>query len=447
MKKKLTGQRGAVLIFVALVLFLLLGFAAFALDFGYTYVVKSQLQNAADAAALAGASVLFSANENCISVGSPYSCCSGSGTGSCSPSVIDSTNVVETGRAVAALNNSTGNPVPVPTVEIGHFAFSSSKASPGTFTAASSPPVQMTGWETQSFSALNANTSFINAVRATVSRTDVPRFFSRIWSSSDLAVTAEATAYIGFAGYLVPSSSDLPISICKQAIMDGNSYSCNRGRMINSGTNSGGETGGWTNYDQPASEGGSCTKPTKNDIPLSKNSCSGGNVKPIRLGIGMGLTNGEIQTTYDDGLIHCWVTSAGGSGFWQGNTFKITKWPDKIWTVRLPVVDCSSGVSNCSDVVGLVTVNIVWMTRTGTNSYDDVPKKMGDWTCPAGYTNQQCWTDFVNYFKLKQSLGDTPATFYDKTIYFMPDCEPHIPSGNTGGENFGILAKNPVLVK
>ncbi|MEZ4483953.1 MAG: pilus assembly protein TadG-related protein [Syntrophotaleaceae bacterium] len=49
------GEKGAVLVLVAFLLILLLGIAAFALDFGYRHVVKNELQNAADAAALAGA--------------------------------------------------------------------------------------------------------------------------------------------------------------------------------------------------------------------------------------------------------------------------------------------------------------------------------------------------------------------------------------------------------
>ena len=452
-KQILTGQRGVVLVLVALLLFVLLGFAAFAIDFGYSYVVRNELQNAADAAALAGASVLFQGNQNCLSPGSPYSCCTGSGTGSCDPSVIDNVNVSMTAQAVAGMNNSGGNPVPAPTVEIGHYAFASSPGTPGTFTAALTY-TQMTDWQIQSFSVLNGRTDFINAVRATVSRTDVPRFFSRIWSSADLTITAQAVAYVGFAGQLMPGEVDLPISICKQSIELNNNYSCNRGRMINSGNNSGNETGGWTNYDQPEPPAtGPCDQPTKNDIPISKTSCAGSNSSSITLGLGMGLTNGMIETTYD-GLLKCWVTKNGGTveEKGEGGNFDILTWPDRIWKATLPVVDCDPdkdgtvNVSNCSPVVGAVTVNIVWMTRTGTNSYDNVPTKMDDWTCPAGYTNQQCWENFVNRFNLKRSLANDPATFYDKTIYFQPDCEPHIPVGNTGGENFGILARHPVLV-
>jgi hypothetical protein len=34
-----------------------------------------------------------------------------------------------------------------------------------------------------------------------------------------------------------------------------------------------------------------------------------------------------------------------------------------------------------------------------------------------------------------------------KATYFIPNCTPHIPDGTTGGKNFGVLARIPVLVK
>lgn len=50
------SQRGAVLVFMALMLPILVFFSGMAIDFGRAYLHKSQLQNAADAAALAGVS-------------------------------------------------------------------------------------------------------------------------------------------------------------------------------------------------------------------------------------------------------------------------------------------------------------------------------------------------------------------------------------------------------
>lgn len=54
------GQhRGAVTVLVASTLAILLGFGALAVDVGYLFVVRNELQNAADAAALAGAGYLY----------------------------------------------------------------------------------------------------------------------------------------------------------------------------------------------------------------------------------------------------------------------------------------------------------------------------------------------------------------------------------------------------
>ena len=52
---------------------------------------------------------------------------------------------------------------------------------------------------------------------------------------------------------------------------------------------------------------------------------------------------------------------------------------------------------------------------------------------------------FANFFNLKNVDG-TSAPYQKKAIYFLPNCEPHIPTGGTGGTNFGVLAKIPVLV-
>ena len=57
-KGLLRDRRGAVFVWVALMLVMLLGVAAMAIDMGYLWVLRNQLQATADAAALAGASQL-----------------------------------------------------------------------------------------------------------------------------------------------------------------------------------------------------------------------------------------------------------------------------------------------------------------------------------------------------------------------------------------------------
>jgi hypothetical protein len=64
--------------------------------------------------------------------------------------------------------------------------------------------------------------------------------------------------------------------------------------------------------------------------------------------------------------------------------------------------------------------------------------------------NRQCFQEFATTFNMAD-WDDTPfASIPDsaakKAIYFAPECSPHFLSGRTGGVNFGILAKIPVLV-
>lgn len=56
------SNRGIAVVYIALLLVVLLAFVGLAIDIGYMYVAKTQLQNAADAAALAGANLLDGTN-------------------------------------------------------------------------------------------------------------------------------------------------------------------------------------------------------------------------------------------------------------------------------------------------------------------------------------------------------------------------------------------------
>jgi hypothetical protein len=113
-------------------------------------------------------------------------------------------------------------------------------------------------------------------------------------------------------------------------------------------------------------------------------------------------------------------------------------------------------------VVGAVTLNVIWITRNDKNQMAEVPRWMGDWpgAAPTGSvpltqdvpprcngSGLECWNSFVDYFNLEDILNNSPAIYEDKTIYFLPDCSPHVPTGRSGGQNFGILARIPVLVR
>jgi hypothetical protein len=145
----------------------------------------------------------------------------------------------------------------------------------------------------------------------------------------------------------------------------------------------------------------------------------------------MATNGGEIQSAFND-LIKCWEDTTG----------KIVP-----WNLTLPVVTCpGNNVGTCETVVGAVNINILWITGAGEDpDYTNAPTQMEDWssTDPSGEVR---WNSFVTHFNL-QNVDGSPAPYAKKSIYFKPDCELHEPTGTTGGENFGVLAKIPVLVK
>jgi hypothetical protein len=152
---------------------------------------------------------------------------------------------------------------------------------------------------------------------------------------------------------------------------------------------------------------------------------------PIILGAPVSTNGGEISTAFKK-FRDCWASKTGKT---------------MPWKVTLLVIDCpGNNVSPCERVVGSVTVNIVWITGEGEDpGYNEAPTEMEKWSNenPDGRVR---WTSFVKSFGLK-NLDNTPVPYEKKTIYFLPNCQPNIPKGRSGGENFGILAKIPVLVK
>lgn len=411
MKKKLlryftvlNNQQGVSAIMIGIMLTMLMGFAALAVDTGHLYVVRNELQNAADAGALAGARFLYSED-----------------------------GAVNTGANQIAYDAATSNksekaPVDVHAgdVQRGHWSFATRIFTPND----STDPVYL--WDV-STEQLDADPNFINAVKVVARREDTPAasFLARIFGRENFALSAEGVAYIGFAGTLTPEAADQPIVICKESLLtaDGE-YTCSTGRMINSGQQiESSETGGWTdfNQDNPCAGG-------TNANAVGSLICGDGNPEPITLGKPIATNGGEIQSAFNK-LIACWKSKTG------------KKVP---WNLTLPVVTCpGNNVGTCEKVVGAVNIDIVWITGAGKDpDYKEAPTQMGDWSFPAdaGNTNgQERWNSFVTHFNL-QNVDASPAPYAKKSIYFKPNCTAHIPEGNSGGENFGILAKIPVLV-
>jgi len=417
---RLKNERGATAIIVALLMFAFIGFTALAVDVGHLFVVDNELQNAADAGALAGARFLY--NED------------GTINGGDTATNDGGANAIANDAAEA--NKSEGVDVESDGEQAGdsqrgHWSFATR-----TFTPKSSlKPFKLFNVSTEE---LDSNTLFINAVMQTVKRKTIPAnsFFAKIFGYDNFVRDAVAVAYIGFAGSLDEGEADQPIVICEGSILnDYGEYDCSIGRMINSGQSvETSESGGWTSFNQ---EDNACSGTSANEVKALV--CSGGNEEPLTYGDPMATNGGEIQSAFTK-LRTCWVNAA-----------MVGSEPDvsTLWQLMLPVVTCpGNNVGTCEELVGAVTVNIVWITGSGEDpDYSEVPTSHAGWeSLPDDAANGQArWNDFVQYWNLKNVDG-TNAPYQKKAIYFLPDCAPHIPTGGTGGTNFGVLAKVPVLV-
>ncbi len=406
---QLKDQKGVTAVVIAVLMVVFISMAALAVDLNHLYVVKNELQNAADAGALAGARVLY--NEDGTSVNT--------GANQVAHDAAETNTSEKTAVEVAWNGDNTADDA-----QRGHWQFST-----GTFTPnAATAPVDLWNVSTEE---LDADPDFINAVRVTARRSNVPAasFFARIFGYDSFQLQAAAVAYIGFAGALIPADVDQPIAICMESITNAaGQYDCAIGRMINSGQNEAtNETGGWTSFsqDDPCS-GGTNAKEVSDLI------CAGGNPEMIRLNQPMATNGGEIQSAFNQ-LIDCWETGSNGR---TGS-----------WNLTLPVVNCpSNNIGTCEQVVGAVNLDIVWITGSGEDpGYNNAPTQMDGWSNsdPDGSVR---WGSFVSYFGLQNQDG-SPAPYAKKSIYFKPNCTPHDPEGVSGGANFGILAKIPVLVK
>jgi Flp pilus assembly protein TadG len=399
---RLKNERGVTLVFVALLLIVLLSVGALVVDLGLIYVARNQLQNAADAGALAGARVLYLNDGTAVNPGANQTAVDAAVAN-------DPDNIPE--GSVVALR--------------GHWSFSTRK-----FTANEENTDPPTLWGLTDVQ-LDTDLEFINAVQVTTSRKGehrVAALLSRLLGFTGFEPEAVAVAYIGFAGQLEPLGVDMPIAICAQAL--GDPYNCTVGRLINSGGNlASSESGGWTDFGQPCA--GAANKPTINTAVNTGCSGGGANQHLIQLGQGITMNNGQVQSSFTN-LRNCWVATTN---------------QQRSWKLTLPVIDCGESIqiSTCSKVVGAVEVEVVWITEEGTGQVT-APYSMNEWTAVAGATQSERWTSFVNHFQLK-NLNGAAAPLDMKTIYFKPECSPHTPVGVSGGENFGILAKIPVLVQ
>ncbi len=397
------NKEGATAVTVAILIVVLVGSAALALDIGHLAVVRNELQNAADAGALAGARVLYALDE------------SGQVTGI-------NPDAKEAARTTAIANFSDKSAVEVDLAT----------------------DVQTGNWDgttfTPSTSGNETDLTYVNAIRVTAHRSAAYSILAGIFGYSSFPALARATAYRGYAGTNV--QFDMPIAICQDMISDGSTppkYTCNTGRMFsNGGGSSTIGTARWTNFSEDCAN------------PASAGSISG----VVNLGCSTGImfdsmpdissSEGEVTPALT-AVYNCWAPNA-------------PVMPTTSWEITLPVVKCVQP-SSCSQIVGSVKVKVVWITKNGTDShYNNIPRQMDDWSASVNCSGLDlgveanritCWNNFATHFNLKyrnSSGDDVPATYQPATLYFLPSCD-FKAAGGPGGVPSDIFSLIPKLVE
>jgi Flp pilus assembly protein TadG len=201
--EKVKNQAGATAIIVAITLPMLIGFGALAVDVGYMYVTKNELQNVADAAALAATRQLGT-----IYQGMTYDA---QKTYVCGDGVGDSNNDISVIKGVAnavAYNNKAGGEHIIvfdntEGIDINH--------------------VEIGVWDLSNTPAFTATFDQPDAVRVTAHRDNaangpITTFFAKIFGIDNVDVSADATAALTSQSIAQPGELVIPIGISSLAI-------------------------------------------------------------------------------------------------------------------------------------------------------------------------------------------------------------------------------------
>lgn len=433
-----SGNRGAVAVIVAVVVIVLIGFGALAIDLGFAYVQRTKLQNAADAAALAGAEALYVQGQ------------------------ISRTSAANSARALAQKNYDLNNDEIE--VQIGHWSFGMGNLEKDFYESnVLNPPTINLGQYNEV--ELDQMIEHINSVKVIVNGRS-PKFFSRIWPGSDsLSISASAVAYLGFAGNLLEFDVDFPLVLCEDSIRDASGeLTCGIGRLIHSGQASGQSdfnTGAWTNYSSGCNLNWSSQQMTTILSQMEEPTCTAPNSQStIRLGEGIstggGMSANDFRAIGDCTDFFRWPQNAGER--------------EEPWNITVLVVDCegANNPSGCLEVVGAVNITVVLITGNFPSSeqqvdriYAYVPDEMSategvpPFEMTDGTTGVDRWIEFATHYGLQiydpqyEEFVDAAHEeyFHEMTIYALPTCTEVHPTGQTGGPNFGVLARSAVLVR
>jgi hypothetical protein len=446
-------EDGSVVIFVVCAIaFMFISITALAIDSGHMVMVKNELQNAADAGALAGAALLFNPD------------------GSINTDIDTDTPEESEGENVARANpeagidsakTSTETDYLDVVVEIGHWSFKDEH-----FEQIVSG-VQLDSWEGMSAEDLDGKYEFINAVKVTTTRENTATIFAGFFGMFDTKIETDAVAYIGFTSTIDEGTVDIPFAICLGAFSTDGAVNCGVARASNEGI----ETGGWTNFSQDGQE----TFPDGCDSvntgymktlleDITTDGCSGLNPDALKGGEAIGTSNGVVDTNFRNILDNCFTMDP--SEPWKDVSMPVVNCAD--------VVDFAGGSCDASEVTfaGIINVDIIWMSNGKKDvpiNYVSIPPHGGSpstrttyyeaWDCdiPIGETDYEskCWVQFQDHYDYRfedpEADKDPDDNIYrlpeKNGIYLSPNCDYVQAAGSTGSFNMGVMAAIPVLVE
>jgi Flp pilus assembly protein TadG len=278
----LRNERGVTAVLVSIMLLALLGMAALAIDVGHALVARNELQNAGDAAALAGARALgqiYQAMPNISLTG--YTLTGG-----------EVTTIVNAAMAAAASNAAAGVTI---TVNAGDIAIGQWN------------PVART---------LTPSLVLPRAVRV-ITRRDglangpVSTFLARVIGRTTVNVNAVATAELTSVGAVAPGDMDAPFAIAQFFFSAGNS--CGSTIQFSPSIPGNPQTcAGWTSYDQGPFN--------NNTLVQQVNGMANGSYEAPAGAAGetsIETGNGNLGNPAWTALTNLWQTQVANNGAWN----------------------------------------------------------------------------------------------------------------------------------
>lgn len=313
LKALFRGEKAGVAALTAVMLTAMIGLMAAAVDLGMLYAARTEVQNAADAAALAGANTMITPGQDGLVVAQPE-------VGLSTAQQISLANEARN-RNLALLGED---------VTMGVWDFDL-----GGFT--------LTG--------MSGNPDDLTAFQATVRRDDaantpVTTFFAGIVGINTVDVTATSVAFRGYPGNVPQGGVDLPIAVHRDAVSGGDGPDCGKVISFHSENN---ENGEWTTF---------FTWPSNNNT-VDDFITGDRTIPALQVGDRINVTNGNLSNnTFRDLKRRFSEEAVDTNGDGAGDS----------WEVLLPVVD-PGHCQNSSTVEGFTTMVI---TEVKTAPYKEI---------------------------------------------------------------------------